>query len=128
MLWLKLAVVALALVLGIWMLVDGTRAFLVGDFFTPQSGEYAGQLGPWATLVSAVGLDPRSALLKAVHIGLGLFWLASMVAFLARPSWGRGRLRAAAFLSLWYLPFGTLIGVLVLVLLVLLPPSRSQPA
>jgi hypothetical protein len=128
MLWLRLAVMALAFVLGIWMLVDGTRAFLVGDYFTPQSGEYVGQLGPWATLVSATGLDPRSALLKAVHVGLGLFWLASMAAFLAWPSWGRRTLRAAAFLSLWYLPFGTLIGVLVLVLLVLHPSSRLQHA
>ena len=121
MLWLKLAVIALALVLGIWMLVDGARALTVGDYVTPRSGEYAGRLGPWATLVSAMGLDPRSTVVKAVHVGLGLFWIASVPMFLFVPGWGAWALRAAAALSLWYLPFGTLIGTLVLVLLFLLP-------
>ncbi len=30
-----------------YMLVDGTRALIVGDYITPSTGEYAGQLEPW---------------------------------------------------------------------------------
>ena len=34
-------------------------ALIAGDYVTPSKGQYAGQLGPWARLVSAVGLEPR---------------------------------------------------------------------
>jgi len=30
-----------------WMLFDGSRALIVGDYVTAKSGPYAGQLGPW---------------------------------------------------------------------------------
>lgn len=60
--WLRLLAVALALIESGWMAFDGMRALLVGDYVTPRSGPYAGQLGPWARLVSAVGIEPRSTL------------------------------------------------------------------
>jgi hypothetical protein len=42
---------------------DGSRALIVGDYVTPKSGAYAGQLGPWAKLVAAVGIEPRSTVM-----------------------------------------------------------------
>jgi hypothetical protein len=121
MLWLKLAVIALALVLGIWMLVDGARALTVGDYVTPRSGEYAGRLGPWATLVSAMGLDPRSTGVKGRSCWPGPVLDRLRLDVPVRAGMGCMGPSAAAALSLWYLPFGTLIGTLVLVLLFLLP-------
>ena len=110
------ALVANEWVLGGWLTFDGTRAFVVGDYVTPSSGEYAGQLGPWTLLVSAAGLDPRSGVVKGAHVGLGLLWLGTVVAFAAR--WPRARWLAVvcAILSLWYLPMGTVIGVAMLLL------------
>lgn len=58
--WSGWIVVVLAAVNAGWMLFDGSRALVVGDYVTPSTGEYARQLGPWATLVEAVGLDPCS--------------------------------------------------------------------
>ncbi len=51
-----------------WMMFDGMRALIVGDYVTPKKGPYAGQLGPWSKLVSAIGLAPRSTLIF-MHIG-----------------------------------------------------------
>ena len=41
-----------------WMVFDGTRALILGDYVTPQTGDFAGRLGPWSNLVQAVGIEP----------------------------------------------------------------------
>ncbi len=109
--WLRLLIVALALAEAGWMAFDGMRALLVGDYVTPRSGRYAGQLGPWARLVSAVGVEPRSTLMKAVFAGYGLAWLAIVVAFVLDLAWARAAMLTAATGALWFLPFGTLLSV-----------------
>lgn len=115
----------LALALGGWLLFDGSRAFLAGDYVTPSSGAYAGQLGPWAGVVSHVGLDPRSTLVKGIHMALGSLWLVSAYRFLREKPKAGWALVACAFASLWYVPFGTIIGVLELILLFLY--ARRSP-
>jgi hypothetical protein len=50
-------VAVLVSVTGGWMAFDGAHALITGDFVTPSSGPYSGQLGPWATLLEAVGLE-----------------------------------------------------------------------
>jgi hypothetical protein len=109
--------VALMLLNGAWMAFDGGRALVVGDYVTPRSGAYAGQLGPWAKLLSAIGLEPRST---AVKLGFVVLGAASVLAcaghFLGVPG-ARRALPVLAALVLWYLPFGTAIGALVLLAL-----------
>jgi putative Mn2+ efflux pump MntP len=122
--WTSWIAAGLGVVLGAWMMFDGVRAFVTGDYVTPSSGEYAGQLGPWAKVVSAVGLEPRSAAVKSAHVGLGLFWLAAAGCFAARVPGSWGALLACAIGSLWYAPFGTVIGVVEIALL-LLPATRG---
>ncbi len=39
-----------------YMAFDGSRALLVGTYITPQSGPFAGQLGPWSSLVANLGI------------------------------------------------------------------------
>lgn len=114
--WTRLLVLGLGALLGGWLTFDGTRAFVVGEYVTPSSGEYAGQLGPWSHLVAAAGLNPRSNVVKGIHVGLGLLWLGTVVAIAAR--WSRARWLAVgcAILSLWYLPMGTVVGVVTLLL------------
>lgn len=123
--WLAWVVLLLALVEGGWLAFDGGRALLIGDYVTPSTGQYAGQLGPWSKLVLAVGIEPRSTLMKSIHLVLGLAWLAVMVCFALRLPWAWWGMLICAIVSLWYLPFGTLLSMIQIVLL-LLPPLRPQ--
>ncbi|RPJ80524.1 MAG: hypothetical protein EHM13_11910 [Acidobacteria bacterium] len=123
--WLGWIVVALALIEGGWLAFDGGRALLVGDYVTPRSGQYAGQVGPWSSVVSAVGIEPRSTLMKTIHLVLGVAWLAVTVCFALRIPWSWSGMVACAVLGLWYLPFGTLLSIVQVVLL-MLPPLRGQ--
>ncbi len=122
--WLGWMVLALAFIEGGWLAFDGSRALVVGDYVTPKSGRHAGQLGPWANIVSTVGIEPRSTLMKSIHVALGAGWLLVMVCFALRISWAWSGMLLFAVLGLWYLPFGTLLSVIQIVLL-LIPALRS---
>ncbi len=122
--WLIWVVLVLAFVEGSWLAFDGGRALVMGDYVTPKSGKYAGQLGPWARVVSAVGIEPRSMLMKSIHLALGSAWLIVMVCFALRLPWAWWRMLVCAVLGLWYLPFGTILS-LAQVALLLLPAVRS---
>lgn len=91
------------------MAFDGTRALLLGDYVTPSDGPYAGELGPWADVLRAVGVEPRS---PAVQASLAMYGATHVLAALAlaagRPgamTWGR----VLAALGLWSLPVGTIL-------------------
>ena len=99
---------------GSWMAYDGARAFLVGDYVTPGG---SGELGPWADLVSGIGIGPRSDLMKTLFLVYGVVAIAAALAFLSGRRFGRLLLVVVVVLGLWYLPFGTLLGVIALVLL-----------
>ncbi|HFD86840.1 MAG TPA: hypothetical protein ENJ35_04095 [Gammaproteobacteria bacterium] len=118
-------VLVLAFIEGGWLTFDGGRALIVGDYVTPSSGPSAGQLGPWSRVVSAVGIDPRSTLMKSIHLGLGVTWLGVMVCFALGLPWAWAAMLACAVLGLWYLPLGTVLGIIQIILL-LLPPLRGS--
>lgn len=103
-----------------YMLVDGLRGFIVGDYFRPQTGEYAGQLGPWSKVVSAIGIDPESGLMKSIFIVLGLLGLSIAVALFRDVHGAKWAFLAISLLSLFYLVPGTFLSVLQLILLGLL--------
>ena len=48
--------VAACVVQGAYMAFDGIRALVVGTYLTPDVGDHVGQLGPWARVVTAVGI------------------------------------------------------------------------
>jgi len=122
----KWLVLTLTLFQGGWLVYDGARALVVGDYRTPKSGRSAGQLGPWARVVTAVGLDPRSPVIKFLHVGLGLAWLVSAICFALRVSTGYWMLLGCTVGTLWYLPLETLLS-LVQVALLLLSHTRGHP-
>ncbi len=116
--WFRFLVIVLAFVEAGWLLFDGMHAFITGDYVTPNSGEWAGRLGPWAGFVDDwLGLDPRSTWMKAVFVVLGAGWLALLVRYLRyiRGAWWGMLL--CAILSLWYLPWGTALSALQIYLL-----------
>src|SRR5438270_889496 len=102
---LRLAALAIAVLIGGWLMFDGSRALIVGDYITPRSGASAGQLGPWS------------------HVVLGLLWLGAAVCFQRSPSSGWVALLITSICTLWYLPIGTVLSVAELALL-LLPSIR----
>ena len=121
---LKWVIVVLAVVDAGYMVVDGTRALTAGDYFTPSSGEHAGELGPWARIVSALGIDPRSTGMKAFFVVYGLVWLGVVTAFAFERSWAWAAMLVCAAASAWYLTVGTVVSVAVVALL-LVPAVRD---
>lgn len=101
-------IVAACILQGGYMLFDGIHKLLTHRYF-------GNQLGPWAGLVSAVGIDPES--LAPIFVLLGCLWLSAPIAVLLRVRWSRPLLTVVALVSLAYLPFGTILSVLVLALL-----------
>jgi hypothetical protein len=115
MIWVRVALVLLGLVEGAWMTFDGTRALTVGDYVTPSSGAHAGQLGPWNYVVRAVGIPPRSTAIKVIFVVYGLSWLIIALGFAFRSAWALPAMLIAAVATLWYLPVGTIFGIVQLV-------------
>jgi hypothetical protein len=110
--------VALGLLLGIWMLIDGVHAFATGSYITPPGGAYDRSLGPWAWALGLMQIDPLGTSAKLAFVLLGLIWLVharnvavNKVIFPAAILLG--------VLTLWYLPFGTIIAAVELLALFL---------
>ena len=104
-----MALYLLSILMGAWCVFDGIHVLLKGKYFGPP------QPGPWAKVVSPLGLDPFS--LGVPFILLGLSWLLAVLALFTHQPWATALTTACALASLWYLPVGTLISVLVLILL-----------
>jgi hypothetical protein len=121
-------VVLLAGVEAGWMVADGARALVIGDYRTPARGRHAGQLGPWAGLVQLVGIPPRSTLMKSIFVAYGLAWLAVTAAFVRSRPWARRAMVVAAVGSLWYLGPGTASSAAQLLLLAVDARVRRRPA
>ena len=117
--WKDWIIVILVAFTAGWMLFDGSRALIVGDYITPQSGEYAGQLGPWSNLVKAVGIEPRSTLMKSIFVIYGLTALIIMVCFILGVSWAPMALMIVCILGLWYLPIGIITNIIALIFLLI---------
>ena len=115
--WLKGLVAILAFVEAGWMLFDGARAVLTGSYTVPASGVHAGQLGPWAKLISGIGIEPQSNQMKWFFIIYGATWLFLILGFVKHRPWARWPMLFAAIGTLWYLPVGTLFSSLQIILL-----------
>ena len=100
-----------------WMLFDGGRRLVVGDYVRIN-----GQLGPWIRAVGAVGLEPMSRGVAVVFLACGLARLIATAGYLARAGWGWNAMLATSVAILWYLPIGTVMAVGTIVLLFL--PAR----
>lgn len=128
-----LALLLIASVAG-WMVYDGMRALVVGEYVTPQTGDFAGQLGPWAYLIQALGLDPHSVWIKLLFIAQGVATLTAIIRYVLEKPQAWTTLLVAMLLGLWYLPLGTLANLLALILLLLTrrkimpsPPRHAMP-
>lgn len=103
------ALAALLVLHAGWMLVDGATALATGDYI-------GGELGPWAALVRAVGIDPLAMRVPFVLLGLAGLAIAALV-LRGEP---RAPRAAAAFgiATLWYAAIGTLLALAIVVVAV----------
>src|SRR2546423_13909508 len=119
---MKFLVLASLVLLGFtsagWMLFDGARRLLVGDYIRIN-----GQLGPWRHLFSGIGANPMARGVAAVFIACGLIRLLATLGLLAGASWGWLGMLISSIMILWYLPIGTVTAILTIVIL-LLPWTR----
>ncbi|MGC4075221.1 MAG: hypothetical protein QM760_22510 [Nibricoccus sp.] len=120
----RIFIPVIALLIGGWLVFDGSRALTVGDYLTAKTGPRAGQLGPWSLLLAKAGINPRSTSVKIFHVVLGILWLIGLGAFLLRPAFGWWTLAIGSACTLWYLPLGTFLSLVELVLL-FTPAIRS---
>jgi hypothetical protein len=118
--WQRIVVGLCACIVAGWMTFDGGQAlFSSGHLITPKSGDYAGQLGPWRHIVQAVGIDPAGRTMQLIFFGYGVAWLAIIAGFALKQEWSWTAMMAAAVGSLWFLPFGTILGIVQIALLLI---------
>jgi hypothetical protein len=104
-----------------WMLFDGLQRLTHGDYVRLK-----GELGPWAGLVAAFGIDPMS--LGPVFVVLGVALLLSLVGVAVGNKWSRWLAVAITGVCLTYLWIGTVFAAATIISLLLhIRCSRARP-
>jgi hypothetical protein len=106
---MKTIIAVLAAVMGSYMLIDGIFVLLKGKYIGPEKP------GPWANFFYSLNIDVMR--LGPLFIVFGILWFAWLYAFLSGQGWAYGFGIIISLLSLWYLPVGTLIPIIVLIVL-----------
>ncbi len=112
---MKYLVIGLSLTNGLWMLIDGVCVMMTGKYVGPEKP------GPWASLVSLTGVDVFR--LGPVFVLFGVAWLIFGGGVFADVGWSRNLGLVLSVLTLWYLPFGSLISIVVLIALIVFVKS-----
>ena len=106
---MRLLLILLGLVNGVYMLADGIFVMIKGKFIGPDKP------GPWAELFYRFDIDVFA--LGPLFAFFGLLWLIWVYAFWTNLTWYNVYGIAISFLTLWYLPIGTLLSILIIVML-----------
>src|SRR5467141_2501909 len=104
------AISILSFLLGAWLVFDGTRKLVTGYYI----GEQTIGLGPWATLVSAIGIRPSA--MAFPFLFLGVLWIVNGVIVLLGSNTRYERAIAISIVTLFYALPGTLVGIITIVL------------
>lgn len=94
----------LSFMLGGWLVFDGARKLLTGYY----TGEQTIGLGPWATIVSAIGVRPAD--MAFPFLFLGIIWIVNGVIVLLGANTRYERTIAISIVTLFYALPGTLVG------------------
>jgi hypothetical protein len=116
---IKWIIIILAVLNFGFMIFDGTRAMLTGDYIRPESGQHANQLGPWTKVVEKIGLDPESNTMKSLFVICGMAGMYFTVAFAVGKPWAWKGMLIFNICSLWYAMIGTVSSAMQVVLLIL---------
>ena len=117
---LKWIIVFFSVINAGYMAFDGTKALVTGDYIRPKSGDYAGQLGPWTKLVTKIGIDPMSTLMKSIFVLFGIAGLIITIGFAANAEWGWKAMLIFNICCAWNLFFGTASSAFQVILLLMM--------
>lgn len=106
---MKILITLFGLLNGGYMLLDGLYVMLKGKFIGPEKP------GPWANLFLQLNIDVFK--LGPLFVLYGALWLIWLYGLWTGQSWAYTLGLTLSVLTLWYLPVGTLISVVVLTLL-----------
>src|SRR4051812_23837623 len=98
-----------ALLAGGWMVIDGLYVIARGKYIGPPTP------GPWRLVFERIGVDPFR--FGPMFVALGAAWLLAAAALQAGQRWGWHAGVVLAIGTLWYLPLGTMLSVVYLILL-----------
>jgi hypothetical protein len=104
------AISIVSFILGAWLIFDSTRKLLTGYY----TGEQTIGLGPWALIVSALGVRPAD--MAFPFLFLGIIWTVNGVIVLLGANTRYERTIAISIVTLFYALPGTLISILNIVL------------
>jgi hypothetical protein len=104
------AIAILSLILGAWLVFDSTRKLLTGYY----TGEQTMGLGPWAIIISALGVRPAD--MAFPFLFLGIIWTVNGAIVLLGANTRYERTIAISIVTLFYALPGTLIGILNIIL------------
>jgi hypothetical protein len=96
--------------LGSWLIFDSARKLITGYY----TGEQSIGLGPWATLVSALGARPTDIAFPLLF--LGIIWIVNGAIVLLGANTRYERTIAISIITLFYALPGTFIGLLTIIL------------
>lgn len=103
-------IAALSFVLGSWLVFDSARKLVTGYYTSEQTIG----LGPWATIVSALGVRPADMAFPLLF--LGIIWIVNGVIVLLGASTRYERTIAISIVTLFYALPGTIVGIFSIVL------------
>ena len=104
----KIIMALLGLVNGLWMLFDGIYVLLQGKYYGHETPGY------WSIPLAALGIDPLQ--FGPVFVLIGIVWLFYVFAILTSLSWSLLLGILVSVATLWYIPFGTIISLVLLAL------------
>ena len=107
---MKYVIVGLSSINALWMFIDGVFVIFNGKYIGPEKP------GPWASLIGFTGLDVYK--LGPMFVAFGIAWAFFVFCLLTGSTWTFWFGIMIGVLTLWYLPFGTIISMVVLVSLI----------
>jgi len=107
---MKLIIIILGLLNGLYMVTDGIFVMFKSKYIGPEKP------GPWANLFYKLNIDVFK--LGPLFIVLGLMWLIFLFGLQTNQNWTFLLGMLVSIFTLWYLPIGTIISVIVILLLI----------
>jgi hypothetical protein len=107
---MKILISILALLNGVYMLIDGIFVMMKGKYIGPPKP------GPWANLFYELHIDVFK--LGPLFIAFSLLWLTWLYSLWSNQSWTYVFGIVMSIPTLWYLPVGTFFSIIILLVLV----------
>lgn len=106
---LKILITTFGLINGGFMLLDGIYVMIKGKYIGPAKP------GPWASLFSMLNIDVFK--LGPLFVLFGICWIGWILSLWTNQSWAYAFGLILGIFTLWYLPIGTLLSAIILLLL-----------